>query len=195
MSIRNIYTDDGYRNKKGIKVSNLIKQFLGGTFGKDARTAQHGKSKPHQGWDLYAEPGTEAKAISDGTVVLATSCPDFGRSVMLQFDWHGSELVPKGTLYAFYAHLREYCSKNGDQVKEGDVIAKTGVDGNAKGASAFAFWNLKIESANSRSHSLDRARRDSRLHIPEYGSVIHAKASPQVRWGSNGLRSIFPFPS
>ena len=134
MQVRNIYVDSRYAGRPGIKPGQVITLSLAGTFGKGVRhSSKKNPSGIHQGWDIYAPPGTDALAITNGTVVASQSFHGYGRSVMLKFVHQGSALIAKGTiLYAFYAHLSEIkVWKGKDTVNEGTVIGKTGTDGNA----------------------------------------------------------------
>jgi murein DD-endopeptidase MepM/ murein hydrolase activator NlpD len=93
-------------------------------FGKGVRA--NGK-RNHQGVDIQAEVGTETVAVKNGKIAKVYVSKSFGKTVMLQFkDSKGK------TLYAQYSHLSEIKVKEGDEVKEGDVIGKTGKTGNAK---------------------------------------------------------------
>lgn len=146
MQIRNVYLDARYSGKPGIKPGQIITLSLAGTYGRGVRHSS--KSHPggvHQGWDIYAPSGTETFAITSGTVVASQSFPGYGLSVMLKFVHEGSALVAKGaTLYAFYAHLSEIKVWKGRDatVKEGAVIAKTGVDGNAAGGPPHLHFGI-----------------------------------------------------
>src|SRR3954467_13902442 len=65
-----------------------VRQPFGGGWGPDVRVAD-GKRKPHQGWDLYADPGTPIYAICDGGDVFVENNPDnatkLGRYLTFEF--------------------------------------------------------------------------------------------------------------
>lgn len=86
--------------------------------------------KPHQGWDLAARVGTPVYAIRSGRIVEVRDHGDYGKQVTLEFTHVGQ------TAYAFYAHLEKFLCKQGDPVRDGDVIATSGRSGNA--------WNLPM---------------------------------------------------
>jgi RHS repeat-associated protein len=86
-----------------------------------------GGARNHQGVDLGAKVGTEVKAVENGKIVKVKDSKDFGKTIMLQFkDKDGN------TVYAQYSHLSESSVKEGAEVKEGDVVGKSGKTGNAK---------------------------------------------------------------
>jgi murein DD-endopeptidase MepM/ murein hydrolase activator NlpD len=82
-------------------------------------------TRPHQGWDLLAGPGTPVYAIADGELTSHFSS-SYGKTATLKFQ-HGGR-----TYYAFYAHLSVVFVTNAS-VGEGAVIGLTGMSGNANG--------------------------------------------------------------
>lgn len=118
-----------------------LKYPFGGTMGTGVRSAG---AKNHAGWDLCANPGTSAFAITNGSVVYTGFMGDYGNVLLLKFDFRGR------TLYALYAHLSQalvHPTKDGPtEVKEGDRIALTGTTGNAAGGPPhlhFEFWTRR----------------------------------------------------
>ena len=83
----------------------------------------HG-TRPHQGWDLLAAPGTPVFAVADGEVTSRFS-DSYGNTATLKFR------LGHRIYYAFYAHLR-LVSLASASVKEGAVIGATGMTGNAR---------------------------------------------------------------
>lgn len=120
---------------------------------------RNGGKKEHQGLDLAAEPGTTVRAVANGTVHAAPmpkSGADYGNTLVLEVGIN--DLPPKQaalfrrdnpkehTIGFFYAHLSEYeheiqRDSEGNvipiTVKAGDVIARTGCTGNAKGMTSI----------------------------------------------------------
>jgi len=74
--------------------------------------------KGHEGVDFDMPVGTELKAVSDGTVVVAGE-HDYGITVTLEHAW--------GKTY--YGHLSEVLVHEGELVKKGQVIALSGNSG------------------------------------------------------------------
>ena len=79
----------------------------------------------HTGVDLAAPTGTPVAAMKSGEVRFAGEMRGYGLVVMLQ---HGPHLR------TVYAHLSEVLVRQGEEVKGGQVIAKSGSSGNASGA-------------------------------------------------------------
>lgn len=94
------------------------------TFGM-VRHYADGSDKPHQGWDFLAENGTPCYAIADGVVKLIYSSKDYGKVLVLSFQWNGREF------FAAYAHLSSITVTVGQSVKRGDKVALSGSSGNA----------------------------------------------------------------
>jgi murein DD-endopeptidase MepM/ murein hydrolase activator NlpD len=66
----------------------------------------------HQGWDLYAEDGTDVYAIAAGTVVIChdcNNCCSYGKQVSIEFSKNPKIMSSKkGNVYvAFYAIYRK----------------------------------------------------------------------------------------
>lgn len=78
----------------------------------------------HHGVDLAAPLGTPVTAMKDGTVIFAGQMTGYGLVVIIEHN-------PR--LRTVYAHLSEFGVRKGDEVKGGQVIAKSGQSGNASG--------------------------------------------------------------
>lgn len=86
---------------------------------------RNGGARPHQGWDLYAAPGTPCYAIADGRIEYVRFSAGYGNTILLEFT-HGGR-----TLYAAYSHLSVIAMRKGP-VRRGDMIGLTGNTGNAQ---------------------------------------------------------------
>lgn len=80
-------------------------------------------SKNHKGIDLGCNIGTEIKAAVDGIVEEASNYGDYGKHVK----------IVNGELTTLYAHCSELLVKKGDEIKQGQIIAKVGSTGKATG--------------------------------------------------------------
>lgn len=129
---------------------------LGNSFGK----VRNDGTKWHKGWDLSAEPNSPVFAVADGTVVQTHSnVPGFGRCALLEIDNPkykpglkasvGIENYEK--LYVLYAHLSHFDIKDGDRVKHGKQIGKSGRSGNARGEPPHLHIELLLENSLSKS--------------------------------------------
>jgi murein DD-endopeptidase MepM/ murein hydrolase activator NlpD len=78
----------------------------------------------HKGIDIAVNTGTPIKAIADGEVIFSGKRRGYGGTVVLD---HGG-------MVSLYAHCSSMAVKVGDSVAQGDVIAKSGRTGNARGA-------------------------------------------------------------
>lgn len=95
----------------------------------------NGKSSTslHYGNDYGIPEGSEVKACADGKVVLAEWRNSTGWSIVV-------EHLPG--LYSLYYHLSEMLVKEGDTVKSGDLIAKSGKTGLATGP--HLHWEMRL---------------------------------------------------
>ncbi len=81
--------------------------------------------KLHQGIDIGSIGfGAPVVAAADGVVTFAGELGSYGNCVMV---YHGDGLT------TLYAHGQEIITKNGAEVKQGDVIMKAGSTGNSTG--------------------------------------------------------------
>lgn len=106
----------------------------------DARTYTYtnGKSSSssHYGNDYGVPTGTEVKAANDGRVVMAETRISTGWSVVI-------EHLPG--LYSLYYHMSELNVKEGDMVKAGDLIGKSGATGLATGP--HLHWEMRLNGS------------------------------------------------
>jgi murein DD-endopeptidase MepM/ murein hydrolase activator NlpD len=116
-------------------LSNVIRErSKSNTFGV-VRTDPQGKPKPHQGWDLQADRGTDCYAVAYGKVeIIHSDAKDgpYGMWLLMSFPNVVMPALPK-VLYAFYAHLDGFNDKLrvGDWVSPQTVLCQTGKTGNA----------------------------------------------------------------
>ena len=84
-----------------------------------------GKKKFHGGIDIKASVGTDCFAIEDGVVTAIGFGDDLGKYVAIKFKKDGKEFG------VAYCHLSKHdILKEGDKVKAGVVVGKTGKTGN-----------------------------------------------------------------
>lgn len=103
----------------------------------DRRTYKYHNGKTattlHYGNDYRAATGTPINACGDGKIVLAEWRNSTGFSVVI-------EHLPG--LYSIYYHCSELIVKEGDMVKTGDLIAKSGSTGLATGP--HIHWEIRL---------------------------------------------------
>jgi len=90
----------------------------------------------HSGVDILAPWGSPIRASNSGRVVLARDMIMPGQAVIID---HGMGL------YTFYCHLSKIKVKEGDIVKKGDVIAKSGNTGRSTGP--HLHWAVKLQDS------------------------------------------------
>ena len=90
----------------------------------------------HNGNDYGIPEGTEVKACADGKVVMAENRISTGWSIVI-------EHLPG--LYSLYYHLSKMDVKEGDMVKQGDLIGKSGSTGLATGP--HLHWEMRLNGS------------------------------------------------
>lgn len=91
-----------------------------------------GKTSFHSGIDIKANMGTSIKAALDGEVTEVGSSPEYDNYVKIKHS---------DGLYTVYAHCSILVAKEGQKVKQGDVIAKVGDTEGLSGAYLhFEVW-------------------------------------------------------
>ncbi len=89
------------------------------------RVFNHEVQSRHQGLDYAVPAGTPVRAVNHGIVLLARPMYFEGNCAVID---HGQGLL------SLYLHLSEFKVKEGDEVREGEVIALSGGTGRATGA-------------------------------------------------------------
>ena len=119
---RSVESDLTFFKKKFI--NPLDKAIVTGVYG--SQRILNGKPKwPHYGIDFAAKEGTKIKAMLDGTATMVE--PDlFYTGGTLIFD-HGHGIS------TLYMHLKDIYIKNGQEVKQGDIIGTVGSTGRSTG--------------------------------------------------------------
>ncbi|HYH79865.1 MAG TPA: M23 family metallopeptidase [Longimicrobium sp.] len=114
-----------------VPVAGVRRQELRDTYGA-ARSGGRG----HLGVDIMAREGTPVLAAATGTIVKRDSS-GLGGISLYQRDMDGR------TIY-FYAHLSRYRAgiKEGDLVRQGDVIAYVGHTGNAQASAPHLHFGV-----------------------------------------------------
>ncbi len=119
---RKVESDLSYFKKKFI--NPLDKAIVTGVYG--SQRILNGKPKwPHYGIDFAAKEGTKIKAMLDGTATMVE--PDlFYTGGTLIFD-HGHGIS------TLYMHLKDIYIKEGQKVKQGEIIGTVGSTGRSTG--------------------------------------------------------------
>lgn len=112
----------------------------GGRFGSQ-RIINGTPKSAHSGADFAAVTGTPVQAVAGGVVKLAEEHFFAGKSVFID---HGDELV------SMYFHLDEILVDAGQEVRQGQVIAKVGSTGRSTGPHlhlGFRWHGAKVDPA------------------------------------------------
>lgn len=129
---------------------------LGASFGRvrNYSPSRDAYTRNHQGWDLEAPIGTTCRAIADGWIEEIRTSPSYGRQIFLGFSRWGTEQSQNegDVLYAQYAHLSDVLVSEGDEVRAGQAIARTGASGNA--STRAPHLHLEIRTTMERSRGL-----------------------------------------
>lgn len=104
-----------------LRHNEIRKNSLSNTFG----MVRNGGTRAHQGWDLVATPWTSCFAVAKGKIVYAGTRGDFGKIVVLEFNYRSRKW------FAAYAHLNVILVQQEQEVAAGQWIADTGNTGNA----------------------------------------------------------------
>lgn len=90
------------------------------------------KQELHNGVDIAAEEGTDVIAVKSGTVTEVRTSATYGKVVRYDTS-DGYEVM--------YAHLSEILVKQGETIKQGQVIAKSGNTGLTTGPHLhYSIW-------------------------------------------------------
>ena len=92
------------------------------------------KKNPHSGMDIAAPSGTPIKSSGDGVVTLAENDLFYSGNVVIIDHGYG--------LHTIYAHLQQINVKNGDFIKQGDIIGTVGTTGRATGP--HLHWGASV---------------------------------------------------
>lgn len=109
---------------------------ISGNFG-NQRIMNGKKMNPHMGMDIAAVTGTDIKAPADGIITLSGMENYFYSGNVVIID-HGHKL------FTIYAHMNDIVVKNGDKVKQGDIIGYVGKTGRVTGP--HLHWGASLEN-------------------------------------------------
>ena len=113
---------DFFKDKFIVPVDDAI---ITGVYG--SQRILNGKPKwPHYGLDFAQDEGAPVKAMINGTVTLAETDLYYTGGTLIFDHGHG--------ISTLYMHLNEIFVKNGQKVKQGEVIGTVGATGRATGA-------------------------------------------------------------
>ncbi len=120
------YNSKGENVRKSLLQAPLAFTRVTSRFTKNRLHPILGYSRPHEGVDYAAPTGTPVKAVGEGVVTARQWAGGSGNQIIIR---HG------GGLESLYAHLSGYARglKNGEKVRQGQVIGFVGMTGLATG--------------------------------------------------------------
>ena len=106
----------------------------------------YGTTRPHQGTDYAAPPGTPIKAAGDGKITHRGSKGGYGKTVVLS---HGTRYT------TLYAHMRSYAKgqRTGDRVKQGEIIGYVGSTGASTGP--HLHYEFRVDGVHRNPRTVD----------------------------------------
>jgi len=146
MNIRTAVSDQSFKDRRIRSKLSAAASPIGGDFG----MVRSGGHKPHQGWDLYARPGTLVFAIADAELESISYGGEYGIRMCLRLLGPAMDAIARRHsakhLYAFYAHLSvPMLPAKPLRVREGQVIALSGNSGNATGTPPHLHFEIRTK--------------------------------------------------
>ena len=128
-----------FSNEFKVPINNSI---ITGVYG--SQRILNGISKsPHYGLDFAANEGTEVKAMLDGVVTLSEKDLYYTGGTIIFDHGHGVSTL--------YMHMKDIYVKNGENIKQGDIIGTVGKTGRATGAHLdirLNWFDVKLDPAS-----------------------------------------------
>lgn len=100
---------------------------------RDTWGAPRSGGRTHKGTDVFAPMGSPSYAVTDGVITRMSWSSNGGKQVYLR----GND----GNEY-FYAHMSSYVARQGQRVEAGELIARVGDTGNARGGAPHVHFEV-----------------------------------------------------
>ncbi len=120
------YAPDGSSMRKAFKRAPLDYDRVSSHFDLNRQHPILNRTRPHEGTDFAARPGTPIKASGDGRISYIGRDGGYGRTIRID---HGNDVT------TVYAHMRSYANgmRDGKRVRQGETIGYVGMSGLATG--------------------------------------------------------------
>jgi murein DD-endopeptidase MepM/ murein hydrolase activator NlpD len=119
-----------------------------------------GGSRHHPGMDIGAPPGARVEAAAAGVVTFAGGSRGYGQMVVVD---HG------GDLKTVYAHLARVFAREGQSVRQGDLLGSVGMTGTTTGPHLHYEVRFRGEPVDPMCYVGGRAPLGSRTHLGTRG--------------------------
>ena len=134
--------DTAYNFFKNKFIYPIDKYIITGVYG--SQRILNGKPRrPHYGLDFHAPEGTPIKAMMDGEVTLAVNDMYFTGGTIVFDHGHG--------ISTLYMHMKDISVKEGQKVKQGQVVGTLGQSGRATGPHLdirLNWFDVKLDPAS-----------------------------------------------
>ncbi|MDB9752396.1 M23 family metallopeptidase [Pelagibacteraceae bacterium] len=134
--------DTAYNFFKNKFIYPIDKYIITGVYG--SQRILNGKPRrPHYGLDLHAPEGTPVKSMMDGKVTLAVNDMYFTGGTIIFDHGHG--------ISTLYMHMKDINVKEGQKVKQGQIVGTLGQSGRATGPHLdirLNWFDVKLDPAS-----------------------------------------------
>lgn len=153
------YTPNGRAMRKTFLRSPVNFTYISSSFNPRRLHPVTGRVRPHNGIDYAASTGTPVMSSGDGKVIAAGYTSLNGNYIFVQ---HGERYVTK------YLHLSRKHVKNGDRVKQGQVIGRVGATGRVTGPHLHYEFLVDGVHRNPRTVELPEAKSLGESELPSF---------------------------
>jgi murein DD-endopeptidase MepM/ murein hydrolase activator NlpD len=158
----NFYTPEGRSMRKSFLRAPVNFRYISSNFKKNRFHPVQKRWKAHRGVDYAADRGTPVMAAGDGKVIKAAYDKYNGHHVFIQ---HGEKYVTK------YLHFTKRKVKNGQIVKQGQLIGTVGSTGLASGPHLHYEFLVNGVHRNPRTVNLPKAQSIAKKEKAKFADI------------------------
>nr|WP_127346544.1 peptidoglycan DD-metalloendopeptidase family protein [Pseudidiomarina mangrovi] len=160
------YTAEGRAMRKSFLRSPVNFTHITSNFNPRRLHPVTGQVRPHNGIDYGAKTGTPVMSAGDGKVIASAYNNLNGHYVFIQ---HGERYVTK------YLHLSKRLVKNGQRVKQGELIGRVGATGRVTGAHLHYEFLVDGVHRNPRTVELPQAESLAGTELPRFRGIAEQR--------------------
>lgn len=160
------YTAEGRAMRKSFLRSPVNFTHITSNFNPRRLHPVTGQVRPHNGIDYGAKTGTPVMSAGDGKVIASAYNNLNGHYVFVQ---HGERYVTK------YLHLSKRLVKNGQRVKQGELIGRVGATGRVTGAHLHYEFLVDGVHRNPRTVELPQAESLAGNELPRFRGIAEQR--------------------